>query len=511
MPGLPPGYSDGGGGGGGGLTLAEAAADLPGNATFLAAMRAALPDNAFRSAIQLFNEPQAMTGNYTRRDNGLSGLPGEWDTNADLDDVGDEALLTWWPKQDDKTKFAEEWVAGKQIWLTSAGTPTGVLQLDANGLSKVGNYWTAAARLIKGELPAVDASQASGFRGSDIHRIEVAMAAFLASAINIAGGGGSQSDVWSRGSGAKNAAWRGIWADVAAIVSGDSADTAVTPKALDAAWGWMLAEAERAWAPWTDETYLGTAAIGGLDDVTVTNAGVPAGNIARFRTSAWTDAPVDPGGAVIRNALDVAIGQDRYVLVTWQSGDREFYKRDGSNWADMADDDPAVATHWLDAVRAKGAWRVRPYQVGYDNLPPGNIGYEAFLTRLADDGSVRVYTPAWNGNAQKPEVLTAIREPRARRPAVVPVANDITLTASHEQDIVLLGGSSALTATMPDITGDVGEGWWAWIVNGSTAAATVDGEGTDTIDGSASIQLASGKAILIAATTGASWAVLCRS
>ena len=84
-----------------------------------------------------------------------------------------------------------------------------------------------------------------------------------------------------------------------------------------------------------------------------------------------------------------------------------------------------------------------------------------------------------------------------------------TLVSDDIEKIVLLGGTAARTFTLPDITGSVAIGWAVWIANGSTADLTIDGNGSDTIDGSATYTLKSGHAIRIATITTSSWIVLC--
>ena len=48
---------------------------------------------------------------------------------------------------------------------------------------------------------------------------------------------------------------------------------------------------------------------------------------------------------------------------------------------------------------------------------------------------------------------------------------------------------------LPNIAGDVEAGWDVWIANDATANLTVDGNGAETIDGSANLTVAAGAAV----------------
>ena len=97
----------------------------------------------------------------------------------------------------------------------------------------------------------------------------------------------------------------------------------------------------------------------------------------------------------------------------------------------------------------------------------------------------------------------------AVKPGVANKSASYTLVASDRDQAIIFGGSSALTATLPDITGTVEMGWRAWILSGGTHDLTIDGNGSDTIDGAQTRILPKGHALLIQAVTGSSWAVVC--
>ena len=306
-------------------------------------------------------------------------------------------------------------------------------------------------------------------------------------------------------------AWVNVTATLADILAGTSAAKYATPLALDRAWGWMVAEAEAAWSDWSAQVdHTSLADIGGRDDVTVSNAGVPAGNVALYRTSAWADAPALDGDTYL-SALDVAIGASRYCLAYFQATGSVFYVREGNAWTDLSDDDPAVRTHWLDAIRARGAWRLHPHDVGFDwgeNLPP-TWGFldDDYIYRL-DGDEVVILAPVYSTALSRYEMRSASRERRPWRPRIAPKAADYQIAAADERDVILLSDADA---TLPEITGAVGAGWSVWIANADADAATVSAGTGQTVDGGASAQLAGGKAALFVVTTAAGYAVLCRS
>ena len=111
-----------------------------------------------------------------------------------------------------------------------------------------------------------------------------------------------------------------------------------------------------------------------------------------------------------------------------------------------------------------------------------------------------------------PSTLTAAQKASLQRAISAGILNktaDYTLVADDIEKIVVLGGTTARTFTLPDITGDVTTGWGVWIANGSTQDLTLDGNGSDTINGAATYTVSSGNAVRIAAVTASSWMVVC--
>ena len=83
-----------------------------------------------------------------------------------------------------------------------------------------------------------------------------------------------------------------------------------------------------------------------------------------------------------------------------------------------------------------------------------------------------------------------------------------TIGSNDEGDTVRLTGSTARTFTLPDITGAVGTGWYVWVSNASTAALTLDGNGSDTIDGSTTFIIGAGYSARLQVTGSTTWTVL---
>ena len=85
-----------------------------------------------------------------------------------------------------------------------------------------------------------------------------------------------------------------------------------------------------------------------------------------------------------------------------------------------------------------------------------------------------------------------------------------TATADDDQAVLLFNGSN-LTLTLPDITSTLQGKYGLWVLNAHTTDLTIDGNGSDTIDGSAEYDLESGTGVYLFAITGTSWAILCTS
>ena len=82
-----------------------------------------------------------------------------------------------------------------------------------------------------------------------------------------------------------------------------------------------------------------------------------------------------------------------------------------------------------------------------------------------------------------------------------------TLVAADRGKMIRLTGTNARTFTLPDITGDVAVGWEVWIANDSSAVLTLDGNGSDTIDGTATYAVSAGSSVLIQVTGTTAWKV----
>lgn len=85
---------------------------------------------------------------------------------------------------------------------------------------------------------------------------------------------------------------------------------------------------------------------------------------------------------------------------------------------------------------------------------------------------------------------------------------DYTAAPADNQHVLVFDGSD-LTLTLPDITTEIQGRYGLWVVNSNTTALTIDGHGSDLVNGAASHSLQSGKSILLHAITSASWIILC--
>lgn len=82
-----------------------------------------------------------------------------------------------------------------------------------------------------------------------------------------------------------------------------------------------------------------------------------------------------------------------------------------------------------------------------------------------------------------------------RWPGIATKTGAYTILAGDRGKTIRLTGSNNRTFRLPNIAGDVEAGWDVWIANDATANLTVDGNGADTIDGSANLTVAAGAAV----------------
>ena len=83
-----------------------------------------------------------------------------------------------------------------------------------------------------------------------------------------------------------------------------------------------------------------------------------------------------------------------------------------------------------------------------------------------------------------------------------------TIVDGDQGNTVRATGSAALTFTLPDVATPIAAGWWVRIANGSTAALTIDGNGADTIDGEATLEVAVGDVVTLQVVGATAWMVL---
>lgn len=96
----------------------------------------------------------------------------------------------------------------------------------------------------------------------------------------------------------------------------------------------------------------------------------------------------------------------------------------------------------------------------------------------------------------------------ASAPTVKNKTANYTVVAGDLGDTIRLTGSSPQIFTLPDSEGTVVPGWYVRVANDSTAALTLDGHGSDTIEGSATRILAPGQRANLQMLTATTWAYL---
>ena len=97
---------------------------------------------------------------------------------------------------------------------------------------------------------------------------------------------------------------------------------------------------------------------------------------------------------------------------------------------------------------------------------------------------------------------------KRRVEAAFPVVSDSTaraVSASDMRKLLRLTGSTARTWTLPDVTGGVEHGKFLFVENASTAVLTLDPNASDTIDGSATLDIPAGELRLILVTSTTTW------
>ena len=82
---------------------------------------------------------------------------------------------------------------------------------------------------------------------------------------------------------------------------------------------------------------------------------------------------------------------------------------------------------------------------------------------------------------------------------------DYNILASDEFSTIVANKSSAITFNLPDITGEVRVGWYCYIYNIGSGTLTIDGYGSDTIDGNSTITLIQYEGVRIQVFNATSW------
>ena len=93
-------------------------------------------------------------------------------------------------------------------------------------------------------------------------------------------------------------------------------------------------------------------------------------------------------------------------------------------------------------------------------------------------------------------------------PAVSDKTADYIVVNGDQGNTVRATGSTALTFTLPDVATPIAAGWWVRVANASSAALTIDGNGADTIDGEATLEVAAGDVVTLQVVGATAWMVL---
>ena len=147
---------------------------------------------AFRRSVQRFNEEIDLTGTYQRISSLSVPTAGQWTINS-TPTLTAPAQIQFAPKTADVTPFSLGIAAGTYIDLSATCT----VEVTHDSISVANNLWTFRVTLVKGTLPAENASNEIHLEGADIHRTEIAPQAFKNRTPNIQGDGGKKSQAYS--------------------------------------------------------------------------------------------------------------------------------------------------------------------------------------------------------------------------------------------------------------------------------------------------------------------------
>ena len=112
----------------------------------------------------------------------------------------------------------------------------------------------------------------------------------------------------------------------------------------------------------------------------------------------------------------------------------------------------------------------------------------------------------WNASSGDAQILN---KPTIPGSAVVDKTADYTLLAADKGKTIRLTGTTARTFTLPDISGSTAVGTSYWLLNNATGVnLTVATNGSDTVDGAATLTLKPGEAVQLQAVTATAWAIV---
>ena len=131
--------------------------------------------------------------------------------------------------------------------------------------------------------------------------------------------------------------------------------------------------------------------------------------------------------------------------------------------------------------------------------PATRIQFQGAGVTAANDGTTA---------ATKVVTIPGVSGTGGYTPSVSDKTADYTVVNGDQGNTVRATGSTALTFTLPDVATPIAVGWWVRIANASSAALTIDGNGSDTIDGEATLEVAAGDVVTLQVVGATAWMIL---
>ena len=164
-------------------------------------------------AIQGSNEDEAL-GTFTRVAAGLEQVGDNRFSVGASSITFSVASDTDYALETSSTNDAKLWRAAKErAWIRFGnGWEVEIVALSQRylGSGNRAQYLITSWNVIRGTAPGVNSSTSVTIIGEDVHRGQIVTPAFRENSPNVEGAGGSQWDLWTRGSGSENAAWQAL-------------------------------------------------------------------------------------------------------------------------------------------------------------------------------------------------------------------------------------------------------------------------------------------------------------